>query len=546
MNNNLQYPFKRNHYYLGKLLRVQDFKVEQKYFNDKRRLLNRLLFGTGIVTGLRVDRMDAEHVTITPGVALDGQGREIVVHSRETLNLFSLESYKRGKVGSKDIYLCIKYKQELDEPGALVDYPIAQEKDGYNRVVESYEFLIREEVQSLTGFELSDLYENVCVIYEAPGIRVYQKTPRYVHPGETFDVVLGIEKTVEKSTVSINYTLTSEDLVPVSPEDWVITYEEPSGGFRNEKRIKFTAKEKLKESARLHIKDETLKVKVGDRLVQTVNGCYNQIGLTRQPDEQALEEYYKRTLDQWININDPYVYLAKINVIEIGSQYFIDKVEQAPFVERVYSNALLRRMIHAQKGSPPDRAFRAETKVLPADQSPYLDVIEDRTNHTCTFSLGLPACERGDTEIRTGRVNIPLETEKRGGDKWFVVTERIIYSDEIAHGLGKGEIWLQVGLEDAAEITEKEETRAERRMYFGTPGLFANSIYDSPLQTVSTGIVAFPERGTFVIAVKVPAALNREVISLRWWAYKKTAAAPSVNSPEAAAARDGYFSISGS
>ena len=56
---NLQYfPFERNQYYYGKLITQQDFISEQKYMNDKRRLINRFLHGVGVVSGLRVVRMD--------------------------------------------------------------------------------------------------------------------------------------------------------------------------------------------------------------------------------------------------------------------------------------------------------------------------------------------------------------------------------------------------------------------------------------------------------------------------------------------------------
>ncbi|MFR8166048.1 MAG: hypothetical protein ACLU8D_08775 [Enterocloster sp.] len=52
---NLQYfPFERNRYYYGKLLTEQDFNSEQRYFNDKRRMVNRFLHGSGVAAGLTV------------------------------------------------------------------------------------------------------------------------------------------------------------------------------------------------------------------------------------------------------------------------------------------------------------------------------------------------------------------------------------------------------------------------------------------------------------------------------------------------------------
>lgn len=76
---NLQYfPFERNRYYYGKLLTEQDFNSEQRYFNDKRRMVNRFLHGSGVAAGLTVVGIDEKSISLEAGLALDGAGREIV------------------------------------------------------------------------------------------------------------------------------------------------------------------------------------------------------------------------------------------------------------------------------------------------------------------------------------------------------------------------------------------------------------------------------------------------------------------------------------
>ncbi len=73
----------RNHYFYGKLLDVHQLELEQEYFNAKRRLLNRLVTGPGVVCGLRVDlTADSKSVTVKSGLAIDRCGREIVVPDR--------------------------------------------------------------------------------------------------------------------------------------------------------------------------------------------------------------------------------------------------------------------------------------------------------------------------------------------------------------------------------------------------------------------------------------------------------------------------------
>lgn len=70
----------RNRYFYGKLLDVFHFEMEQNYFNDKRQLLNRLISGYGVVCGLNVTLgSDGNSVVVSPGVAIDKCGREIIV-----------------------------------------------------------------------------------------------------------------------------------------------------------------------------------------------------------------------------------------------------------------------------------------------------------------------------------------------------------------------------------------------------------------------------------------------------------------------------------
>jgi hypothetical protein len=73
-------PPVRNRYFYGKLLDVLHFDMEQKYFNEKRWLLNRLVAGYGVICGLNVTLgSDGQSVVVSPGVAIDKCGKEIIV-----------------------------------------------------------------------------------------------------------------------------------------------------------------------------------------------------------------------------------------------------------------------------------------------------------------------------------------------------------------------------------------------------------------------------------------------------------------------------------
>jgi hypothetical protein len=69
----------RNNYFYGKLLDEQHFKMEQRYFNAKRWMLNRLAVGGGVLCGLHLTVGSDGKMTMAPGAAIDGLGREILV-----------------------------------------------------------------------------------------------------------------------------------------------------------------------------------------------------------------------------------------------------------------------------------------------------------------------------------------------------------------------------------------------------------------------------------------------------------------------------------
>jgi hypothetical protein len=81
----------RNRYYTGKYMTARDFRDEQEYFLSHHHLHNRLMHGWGIVCGLHVTphRDDCpNYVVISPGIAIDCCGREIVLHERAVVQVW--------------------------------------------------------------------------------------------------------------------------------------------------------------------------------------------------------------------------------------------------------------------------------------------------------------------------------------------------------------------------------------------------------------------------------------------------------------------------
>src|SRR3712207_3508233 len=135
----------RNRYFYGKLMTVRDFLREQEYFNNKRWLINRLLFGGGIVCGLEV-RAVAERPTVVeiqPGLAFDPKGREVTVSEAAEVDLAKVvpEALKVGLpasgTGDLSLLVCLKYRECPKEPVPSLGGSPCDEACESNRVGET-------------------------------------------------------------------------------------------------------------------------------------------------------------------------------------------------------------------------------------------------------------------------------------------------------------------------------------------------------------------------------------------------------------------------
>ena len=102
-------PFERNRYYSGKILTSTDFIAEQLYMNNKRRFMNNILFGSGVLCGLNVLSLDDLSILLESGVAIDNTGREIVVDSTSVKKLSTIEGFENIK--SDHVILYLKYDE---------------------------------------------------------------------------------------------------------------------------------------------------------------------------------------------------------------------------------------------------------------------------------------------------------------------------------------------------------------------------------------------------------------------------------------------------
>src|ERR1700682_1496595 len=99
----------RLRYFDGQMLTAKDFQAEQDYQIEKRRLHNRRLHGVGVVDGLAVSvNAPGTVVLVSPGLALDCYGREILVEGPVRLEL--------GIHTSDVCFVAIEYAETASDP----------------------------------------------------------------------------------------------------------------------------------------------------------------------------------------------------------------------------------------------------------------------------------------------------------------------------------------------------------------------------------------------------------------------------------------------
>lgn len=109
-------PLERLNYYNGMPLQASDFKTEQDYHMRTRRWLNKSLYSAGIARGLEVraitegPKKDTPFVAVSPGLALDSEGREIILFDEALVEVCSYSGTDESTVVGN--YLVIEYAEE--------------------------------------------------------------------------------------------------------------------------------------------------------------------------------------------------------------------------------------------------------------------------------------------------------------------------------------------------------------------------------------------------------------------------------------------------
>jgi hypothetical protein len=521
------YPFERNRYFYGKLLTVRDFESEQKYFNDKRRLMNRLLHGTGVITGLQVIAVDDKSVSVEMGAAIDALGREIIIPSPVTLKLSMMQGFSNNEY-AKNVYLCLAYDEKGKEPVHSVANAAVRsdEISEYNRVLESYKLFIREEAPEPSAFPIESLMEQTSVLYQDGHIRILQRTPRYVNPGQLFDMTLSIEKTLQAAKISLEFEIKGHQLQAENGNK--VTFNEPQERQETEYEVKvrMRAEGSSRGKGTIGIRRDNAILHIGDKQVSLSGSSANEVMIIDGAvDKQWIDDYVNRSLEDSLDSpSDPCIYLARISLLQMGPTYMIEKVDQVPFNEFVYNASALQKLNKkAVVAAPFGGAITAKSKLrkIASDQDPELNVTFNREQSELSFDLGLPDVKSND-ELRTGIVEIPVASLNKFAASPFGRGGKSYVSAEIEHGLGLGNLFIFTGIEEVSQDDYISDIlSSSERLYYGSADVFKGSEYEPSGPDVKIGTILYPKKGTFRIGVRLQQPTEATQINIRWWAFKK-------------------------
>lgn len=527
MNNPIKYPFERNSYFYGKLLTVRDFESEQQYVNDKRRLLNRLLFGSGIVTGLQVVRVDDKQITVEAGVAIDRYGREIVVPAPRKLQLSTIKGFSNNNY-EQDVYVTLSYVEKGKEGVNPVTHSaIVDDKEmKFSRVMEEYAIEVKEQAPNPDDFDDLNLTHSYSVLHEDEQVRVLHIVPRYVQVGTTFEGRVVVEKTVKTPDVTLLFEVNGEECyLPGDAQGKVVFDAFESGSY--------TLKAGLKPgiNGQVLIPAGTAVLTYGDRRIEIPHhDIRHAFELVEGAVEARIERaFYERKFDQVMRPMDQAkncIYLAKVRLTRVDDvNYTIEEVVPAPFGEYIYNSSLLRKIGSNGIGGVTEGAsfgVHAKAAWLKAGEEPSLEASFDRRTQQLHMALGVPAPAKVEERLKvtTGTVDLPLTPAVRHGINPFARPSSHSYSAEIEHGLGLGPVRIELGVEESSENAVADMLDRGDRLFCGDVDVFRESEFDPDTPDVTLGAVVYPKKGTFRVGLRLNQPTDRTSIRLRWWAYQ--------------------------
>ncbi len=486
MNNRQLFPFERNRYYAGKMLASMDFRAEQLYMNNKRRFLNSMLYGPGVLCGLGVSALDDLTVLVDGGAALDDGGREIILNGSVARKLSAIDGFET--IRGEQAQLRIRYVEEAVHPVFAMGDDGQEESYECNRIREGYQLFLAEGSEERRE---TPAFLQEAVFLEQEDFRVLISVPKAVCRGRLVRLrVTAVKCSGAEKPLSFEGILQFPAFVTKTGEhelhiDMRDIFLEQGEQYRKDYWI--VAQQGRMDTGSILWKRGSGQAFVGEYDVPVrEDASLETFFCNLEPEQMALSQTAQESLESVGTKDGKGILLAEIRMFRTEGAYVIASVTDG------------RRYL-----APPARSEeRQQYMACFAETSGRegLGTVSETVQTTeNTGRLHLP-------RMTSGTLEIPLDVNMKRGD--------ICFSEEILHGLGQGEVFVQVGVA-CLEETDVMGSRVKSTIY-GDSDLFREQDHS----WVKTAVKVYHEKGSFQVAARLEGEQRSIVLLLNWVAMR--------------------------
>lgn len=477
MNNIKFFPFERNNYYKGKLLNTDSFLTEQKYQNDKRRMINRLALGYGVIAGLETAAVDDDRISVESGVAVDGCGREIAVDSPDVKRLCMLNGYDENKTDGS-YYLYIAYDEKPVQKVKLSYYGESEEL--CDKISEGYVLYLSDSESLSDEGNFLKYYKHIETIAYEHDVKVILEVPKFIKTKEKFMLRLKIIPKDIHATVKLKLTIALKCVKYLGKDHIDMEFDSRNAKDTDGEYICSyicQAMNIVMDMAQFELPGESFYMQCGETEYKKSERILLESVITNKDTAECAAENYRMKIMNYINYK-PFIDVCIAEIILKDRK--IIKISSCPFNQKLLSNVQLA----IEKEVYKDQAEILASQIYSNTNKPVLE--QD---------------EHSKYEISSGEAVINLGIGGKAG--------KVFFSNEISHGLGLGNTAVIVGI--------KDDSRDDCIIY-GSNGIF-NS--DSKGISAEMAVKVDPARGTFIIGLKLTEAVCDYEVTVHWTAVKR-------------------------
>ena len=482
------YPFSKNRYFPHKRMRSADFTRDQQYIEQKLAFLSHWDFGTGMALGLNVQRVDGDSLLVSPGFAIDGYGRWLIVDEPAICRIRTLQGF--DTIHGESALLWLAYHEELTDP-MFVPGDRGEVRE-YAAVREGYSFCLTD-MRALPKAAGDQMLFSDVTLFEDTDLRIRQVIPKILPAHGAVQLRLVMERFCSSPIeVRLRYfpelpgwkpaysgePLYLDQSIQLQPGETTLTL---TGTFST------TAQAVLLSLPEQGFLLEKRGVQLGAQLK-----FQKEFPIVTGNPLTALEEQLlsQDPREIWDNSSDGGVPIAGVHLIRYGDQVLLDSIFPLSKGTRAVLPCLKNRLQYCSSFFPaPPKTEKAE-KV--SGDIPHDDAAPED-------------CRRMVTGVVTLNAGLHLQEGN------------ILHSDEIAHELGPGTVFIEFGIENVYPAVGFDRNYTD--LLLGDASLFtqASGTYDGGFDR---GVRIHPEKGTFELAVRLKGELRQASLRLRWFAWR--------------------------